>query len=410
MFLYNILIHIARLVIKIVSLFNPKLKLGVEGRSQTFDVVKSQLSKTDKTLWFHCASLGEFEQGLPVFKELKKDYPEHKFVLSFFSPSGYEIRKNTDVADVVIYLPWDTNTNAKRFLDLVHPELIVFVKYEVWPNILFEAKKRNIQTILISALFRKDQIYFKPYGKLMKKALFSFDHIFTQNEQSKELLDGLGYNSASVSGDTRFDRVFGQLSMDNQLDFIEQFKQNKTCVVAGSTWPEDEAYFINFINSTGSKDTKFIIAPHNIHKNQIDKLKKSINVKVGLFSEKDEINLQEQDIFIIDTIGLLSKIYSYASIAYVGGAAGTTGLHNTLEPAVFGVPVIIGSNYNKFPEAIEMINLGGMIAVSNQDDFNGNLSFLINNPFERKKLGDKNFDYIKKNKGSVIQIMNYLRK
>lgn len=410
MFLYNFLIHSASFLIRLVSFFNPKLKLGVKGRSQTFGLLEKKLSKTDKTLWFHCASLGEFEQGLPVFKGLKQLYPDHKTVLSFFSPSGYEIRKNTELADVVVYLPWDTKANAKRFLDLVRPELVVFVKYDVWPNILLEAQKRNIRTVLISAIFRKDQIYFKPYGKLMKRALSSFDYIFTQNEVSKKLLDTLGYSSSSISGDTRFDRVFSQLSLDNHLDFVEAFKQGQPCVVAGSSWPEDEVFFINYINSNPPKGVKYIIAPHNINKNHIEKLKNSFNATTVLFSEKESGNLAGTDILVIDTIGLLSKIYSYASIAYVGGAAGTTGLHNTLEPAVFSIPIIIGENYTKFPEAHDMIKNGGMISVKNQDDFNKNLAFLLDNPLESKKMGAKNFDYIKKNKGAVIQIMNFLRK
>ncbi|MCB0428155.1 MAG: 3-deoxy-D-manno-octulosonic acid transferase, partial [Mangrovimonas sp.] len=373
-------------------------------------VLKKHLSKSDKTLWFHCASLGEFEQGLPVFKELRKLYPSHKFVVTFFSPSGYEIRKNTPVADVVVYLPWDTRANAKKFLDYVHPELIVFVKYEVWPNILLEAKKRNIKAILISALFRKDQIYFKPYGGLMKRALFSFEHIFTQNKSSEELLNSLGYINTTVSGDTRFDRVFSQLELDNTLDFVSTFKQNTTCVVAGSTWPEDEAYFIHYINSKPTGNLKFIIAPHHISKTSIEKLKSSLKVNTALYSEKDSVDLKEMKVLIIDTIGLLSKIYSYASIAYVGGAAGTTGLHNTLEPAVFGVPIIIGSHYEKFPEASDMIALNGMISVKNQEEFDENLSFLVENRLETQKLGTKNFDYIKKNRGAVIQILAYLRK
>lgn len=393
-----------------VSLFNPKLRLGVKGRAETFGILEGKLSITDKTLWFHCASLGEFEQGLPVFKELKNLYPNHKIVLSFFSPSGYEIRKNTEVADAVVYLPWDTKANAKRFLDLVHPELIVFVKYEVWPNILLEAQKRNIKSILISALFRKDQVYFKPYGKLMKRALFSFDHIFTQNQSSKKLLDGLGYTSSTISGDTRFDRVFSQLSLDNNLDFIATFKQDKLCVVAGSSWPEDEAYFIDYINSNPSGNVKYIIAPHNINKNQIEKLKNAFNTSAVLFSEKNTQNLTEANILIVDTIGLLSKIYSYANIAYVGGAAGTTGLHNTLEPAVFGIPILIGKNYTAFPEAHEMIENGGMISVKNQEEFNKNLSFLTANSLEAEKLGAKNLNFIKKNRGAVIQIIAFLRK
>lgn len=410
MFFYNILIHITRWLLEVFGLFNPKLKKGIEGRKQTFEVLNENISENDKTIWFHCASLGEFEQGLPVLKELRKLYPDHKFVLSFFSPSGYEIRKNTPAADVVVYLPWDTKINAKRFLDYVHPELIVFVKYEVWPNILLEANKRKIKAILISALFRKDQIYFKSHGGLMKKALLSFDHIFTQNKPSEELLHSIGYHKTTVSGDTRFDRVYNQLEQDNNLDFVSIFKQDNLCVVAGSTWPEDEAYFINYINSINSEKTKFIIAPHNIHSGSIEKLKNSFQEKVALYSERNSVDLTQIKILIIDTVGLLSKIYSYANIAYVGGAAGNTGLHNTLEPAVFGVPIIIGNNHQKFPEAKDMIEKKGMIAVKNQSEFDENLSYLVNHSMEIEKIGSKNFEYIKKNRGAVIQIITFLRK
>ena len=398
------------MALEVFGLFNPKLKKGIEGRKQTFGILKKNILKHDKTLWFHCASLGEFEQGLPVFKELRKIYPSHKFILSFFSPSGYEIRKNTSAADVVVYLPWDTKTNAKRFMDYVHPELIVFVKYEVWPNILLEAKNRNIKAILISALFRKDQIYFKFYGGLMKRALLSFDHIFTQNKPSEELLHSLGYQKTTISGDTRFDRVYSQLEQDNNLDFVSVFKQNKLCVVAGSTWSEDEAYFVNYVNSKNPENTKFIIAPHNINKGAIEKLKNSFNEKVALYSERNSVDLTQMKILIIDTIGLLTKIYSYANIGYVGGAAGNTGLHNTLEPAIFGVPIIIGNNYQKFPEAKDMIAEKGMLTVKNQSEFDEILSYLVNHPTEIEKIGSRNFDYIEKNRGAVIQITTFLRK
>ena len=407
-FLYSIGIHISRLILKLVGFFNPKIKQGVDGRKQTFAILKQALNSEDKTLWFHCASLGEYEQGLPLFKQLKKSYPTHKIVLSFFSPSGYEIRKNSPIADVVVYLPLDTKNKAKLFLDLVHPDLIVFVKYEIWPQYLLEAQRRNIQTVLISALFRKDQIYFKNYGGLMKKALFSFNHIFTQNVSSKELLQSIGYTHVSVSGDTRFDRVFSQLEQDNSLSFMKDFMGNSMCLVAGSTWPEDEAVLINFINTT-NKALKVVIAPHTINNTKIDKLKSSITKKTALYSEKDSTHLAEYEVLIIDTIGLLTKIYSYATIAYVGGAMGTTGLHNTLEPAVFGVPILIGNNYEKFPEAHEMIDKGGMITVSNQVAFDSVMNSLLNNPQELKERGSANFNYIKKNTGAVIQITNYLR-
>jgi 3-deoxy-D-manno-octulosonic-acid transferase len=396
-------------MLKIISVFNHKIRLGVLGRKDTFSKLKSKISETDKTLWFHCASLGEYEQGLPVFKELRKDYPNHKIVLTFFSPSGYEIRKNTDIADIVTYLPLDTNANAKNFLDLVHPELTVFVKYDIWPNVLNELKRRQLKVILISALFRENQIYFKPYGGFMKQALFAFNHIFTQDDTSKILLNRINYNKVTVSGDTRFDRVFNQLEQNNTLDFIEAFKSDKLCLVAGSTWPDDEVYLVEFINKMHSEDVKFIIAPHNIKKAQIKKLKQSINKKTILFSEINHDTLKDFQVLILDTIGLLSKVYSYADIAYVGGAVGKTGLHNTLEPAIFGIPIVIGENFKHFPEAKAMIESKGMYSIQNTDNLTDTLNLLLKNKMIREDSGNKNFNYIKNNTGSVIRIMSYLR-
>lgn len=408
-FIYNIGISLTSLALKLGGLFNDKLKKGVTGRKNTFKLLTAFLNKNDKTLWLHCASLGEYEQGLPVFKKLRAHYKNHKIILSFFSPSGYEIRKNTPIADLVIYLPLDTKTNAKRFLDIINPELTIFVKYDIWPNFLKELKRRQLRAILISAAFRKNQPYFKFYGKQFRNALFTFEHIFTQNETSKTLLESINYNNTTVSGDTRYDRVYSQLHTDNTLEFIEEFKNNQLCVVAGSTWPEDETLFIDFINSEASKDIKFIIAPHDIKTNRIKQLLEKINSKSILFSEKQNKNLANYQVFVIDTIGILSKIYSYASIAYVGGALGNTGLHNTLEPAVFGIPIIIGNKYSKFPEAEALINNGGMFSIANKIEFHKTLNDLIINSDFREKAGSKNKTFIKKNKGAVIQILDYLR-
>lgn len=406
--IYNIGICLVQLALPLVALFNSKIKLGVIGRSNTFPILENILKNSDKTLWYHCASLGEYEQGLPVFKELRTLYPNHKIVLTFFSPSGYEIRKNTNIADIVVYLPLDTPQHAKRFLDLLKPELTLFVKYDIWPNYLLELKKRNHRALLISALFRKDQSYFKFYGGFMRRALFAFEHIFVQDINVKQLLTTINYTETTVTGDTRFDRVFSQLSQNNELDFIDTFKDNKICVVAGSTWPEDEAILIDYINKSDS-DTKFIIAPHNIKANQIQKLQGVLSKKSVLFSEKADKNLNEYAVFIIDTIGLLTKIYNYADVAYVGGAMGSTGLHNTLEPAVFGVPIIIGKHYEKFPEAEKMISEGGMIAVSGKNELKKVLDSFIRNPLEMQASGNQNFNYIKKNIGAVIQIITYIR-
>jgi len=407
--LYNIFTYIANFHLKIIALFHAKLKLGVVGRSQTMQRLKDVILNDDQTIWFHCASLGEYEQGLPVFEEIKTLYPNHKIVLSFFSPSGFEVKKNAPIADAVVYLPLDTKRNARQFIDLIHPDLVVFVKYEIWPNYLFELKERHIKSILISAIFRIDQPYFKSHSKWMLRSIEAFAHIFVQNESSKTVISDFGFENITVSGDTRFDRVLNQKKVDNNIDFIEKFKGNNVCVVAGSTWPEDEKMLTKYINETGS-DVKYIIAPHNIKSAQINSLKKSINKNVILFSEKEHHDLSQFQVLILDTIGLLSKAYSYASIAFVGGAVGTTGLHNTLEPAVFGIPIIIGSNYEKFPEAHDMIKEGGMIAFTDQSEFDDILNALIGNDQKRTSSGRKNYDYIIKNRGAVVQILDFLRK
>lgn len=385
------------------------MKLGVEGRAKIFRILQNSVKKEDKTFWFHCASLGEYEQGLPVFKELRKSNPNHKIILTFFSPSGYEIRKNTEVADLVVYLPMDTQSNATRFLDLVHPELTIFVKYDIWPNFLLEINKRNLKAILISAAFRKNQSFFKWYGEMMRKALSAFEHIFVQDKNSETLLKTINFNNITIAGDTRFDRVSDQLNQDNSLPFIEAFKGKNLCIVIGSSWPEDEELLIEFINNNTFENVKFIIAPHNIKTNQINNLQSRLKVKTVLYSEMNDENLADYTVFIIDTIGLLTKIYSYADIAYVGGAMGNTGLHNILEPAVFGVPIIIGKNHEKFPEAKQMIEHAGVVSIANYEDLNKALINLINSDSNRKELGQSNAQFIAKHKGAVVQIINYLR-
>ena len=407
--LYNILTYIASFHVKLIASFNPKMKLGVKGRAETFDILKSKLSSEDKTIWFHCASLGEYEQGLPVFEEIRTDYPNHKIILSFFSPSGFEIRKNSSIADVVVYLPLDTKKNAQTFIDLVHPGLVIFVKYEIWPNYLNVLKSNGIKTLLISALFRKEQIYFKWYGGLMRKALSNFEHIFVQDKNSKELAESIGLTTVSISGDTRFDRVNNQLKIDNKLPEIEAFKGNNLCVVCGSTWPEDDNLLIDYINST-SNNAKFIIAPHNIKSKQIEQLQNQIKKKTIRYSERGNKDLITINVLIIDSIGLLAKVYSYADIAYVGGAIGNTGLHNTLEPAVFGVPIIIGNNFSKFPEAYKMIEKGGMLSIQDKNELTSTFNKLIDNKSLKSSIGKKNIEFIEENRGAVIQIMNYIRR
>jgi 3-deoxy-D-manno-octulosonic-acid transferase len=406
--LYSIGIYITEFAIRCLAVFNSKLKKGTDGRKTTFSKLSNAITSRDKTIWMHCASLGEYEQGLPVLQELKVAYPSHKIVVSFFSPSGYEVKKNGTLADVVVYLPLDTLANARQFLNAVHPDLVIFVKYEIWPNLLLEIKKRNITALLISATFRKNQSFFKWYGQLTKKALFAFDHIFTQDENSKILIKSIGYHNVTVSGDTRFDRVTNQLNMDNTVAFLKDFTDNKTTIVFGSSWPEDDALFIPFINNYKNSEVKFIIAPHNINKNYTARLLKQIKRNVVYFSELESKDPKEYAVFILDTIGYLSKAYSYSDIAYVGGAAGKTGLHNVLEPAVFGIPVIIGKNYDTFPEAKQLIDLGGITAVKSSTSLHNILEELILNLDKRKMQGQLNSDFVTLNKGAVNPIINYI--
>ncbi len=405
LFFYNILTHITSFFLKGIALFNPKIKLFVDGRKTVFEALKNSISKTDKVIWIHCASLGEFEQGLPIIKELKKQYTTHKIAVSFFSPSGYEVKKNSPHADVITYLPLDTKTNAKRFLNSLHPDIAIFIKYEFWPNYLNELKKRNIKTVLVSGIFRENQIFFKSFGKGMRKSLHTFDHFFVQNKSSQELLNSINFTNVTVSGDTRFDRVSEIVTRDNQLKFIEQFKQDKITIVYGSSWSDDEAIYLDDLNN--SENTKHIIAPHDIKPNKISKLKSLITKAVILYSEIEGENLADYDVLIIDTIGLLTKIYSYADIAYVGGGF-KTGLHNTLEPAVFGIPVVIGPEYQKFQEATDLVSLKGILSVSNKESYQNIMLKLITSSSFRLTTGEINSSYIKTNSGATTNVVKHL--
>ena len=407
LFLYNIITLLAAQLLKIVALFSPKMKLFVDGRKSVFQTLADKIQTSDKTIWFHAASLGEYEQGLPVIEAIKEQFPTHKIVVTFFSPSGYEVRKNNTVANVTVYLPLDTISNAKQFIKLVHPEMAFFIKYEYWPNYLNELKNQNIKTYLISGILRENQAFFKWYGGFYKSALKTFDYFFVQNESSKTLLQSIGFNNVKVSGDTRFDRVVSILERDNSLDFIEQFKDNKATIVIGSSWPKDESLLVNYINQS-SDDVKFIIAPHNIKSEQIQELKNSITKKVILFSEKDNVNLSDSNVFIIDTIGILTKIYSYADIAYVGGGFGNPGVHNILEPATFGVPVVIGPNFSHFAEATALVNMEGCISIQNQTELNEAFDLLLHNEDEQLEKGHICSTFVQMNKGATQTIMNHI--
>jgi len=407
LFFYNIVIQITGSLLKFISLFNSKINLFVEGRKNVFATLDQKIKATDKTIWFHAASLGEYEQGLPVIEKIKIEYPSHKIVITFFSPSGYEVRKNNFVADATVYLPLDTRRNAREFLRIVHPEMAFFIKYEYWLNYLNELKVRKTPTYLISGIFRKDQMFFKSYGGFYRKALDGFSYFFVQNESSKKLLQQLGKTNVAISGDTRFDRVATILEKDNSLEYISQFKNDTLTIVVGSSWPKDEALLLDFINKN-EFNVKFIIAPHNIKENQIELLKDGITKKTVLFSEMEGKNLSDFDVFIIDTVGILTKIYSYADIAFVGGGFGNPGVHNLLEPATFGVPIVIGPNYSHFAEATALVNMGGCVSISTKKELHDTFKDLILNDSIRSEKGHICSTFVLMNKGATNVIMKTL--
>jgi len=404
LFLYNLVISIAGFFLKIIALFIPKIKLFVDGRKNVFAILEEKIKPGDKTIWFHSASLGEYEQGLPVIEKIKEKYPAHKIIVTFFSPSGYEVRKNNTIADATVYLPLDTRRNAKQFLKLAHPEMAFFIKYEFWLNYLEELKKNKTPTYLISGIFRDNQMFFKWYGGFYRKALRTFTYFFVQNEYSKEKIESIGFHNVIVSGDTRFDRVDAILERDNSLDFIATFKNDQPTIIIGSSWPKDEALLIQYINQS-SNNFKFIIAPHNIKAEQIANLKNSITKKTVLFSEKEDKSLADYNVFIIDTVGLLTKIYSYGTIAYVGGGFGNPGIHNLLEPATFGLPILIGPNYSNFAEAIELVKIGGCIVISNNDELKHHFDQLLSDENLLSKKSQICKNYIQDNKGATDTII-----
>ena len=417
LFFYNILTHIASLILKLLALFSPKLKLFVEGRKDVFTTLKSKINSSDNVIWVHAASLGEYEQGIPVMEALKKEFPNYKLVVTFFSPSGYEVRKNNTLADVTVYLPLDTKSNAQEFIKTIHPELVLFIKYEFWPNYLNELKRLNIPTYLVSGIFREKQAFFKWYGGFYREALKTFNHFFVQNDSSKQLIQSIGFNNVTISGDTRFDRVVDILNRDNSLGFIEDFKNSQTTIVVGSSWPKDEELLIDYINQSPD-NIKFIIAPHNIKHEQILNLKSSIiketilysgyNNEISRFTRNDNEELKKAQVFIIDTIGILTKIYSYADIAYVGGGFGNPGVHNILEPATFGVPIVIGPNYSHFAEATALVHQAGSVSIQNENELKLAFDSLLYNSDERLEKGHICETFVQMNKGATSKIIYHI--
>ena len=408
--LYNILIFKTTVLLFFLKFFNKKIRVFVDQRKNVLSTLEKNISKSEKYIWIHVASLGEYEQGLPVFKELKKIYKDHKILLSFFSSSGYEVKKNNEIADLTVYLPLDNYFNSKKFIKIVSPKMAFFVKYEFWPNYLRNLSKNNIPTYLIAGRFRQSHWFFKWYGKsFLKMISSSFSHFFVQNKTSLELLKKFKISNSSLMGDSRFDRVYSLLNQNNFIKNISDFIDQKTCFVAGSTWFEDESLIIDYLKSNSTENIRWIIAPHQINSKKIKEFQNRLNVKSVTLSNLENNNPKDYKILIVDCIGLLTKLYSYANISYVGGAMGKTGLHNILEPAIFKCPIVIGKNHDKFPEAQEMINLKGLISVKNSLDFNNVVNKLINDKELCLKMGENNYNYIFENLGATKNVVSFLK-
>lgn len=408
--IYSALLTVISFTLPVSGWFSKKMRLFVQGRKGLIKQVTRLRNPKDKIIWIHAASLGEYEQAVPIIHRLRKEYPTYKIWLSFFSPSGYEIKKNTDEVDFVSYLPLDTIKNARQFLDALKPDLAIFVKYEIWPNFLKELEVRNIPRILVAALFRPEQSLFKYPNSFRSKALRRFNKIGVQNSESLSLLNKIGYSNAIISGDTRYDRVIEQTDRDNRLNFLDRFCSNaRLCIVCGSTWGEDETVLLDFIQSA-AKDIKFVIAPHQIQEARIKKLRDSLQKQSSLWSDHKESDLEGSSVFILDTIGYLGRAYAYADIAYVGGAVGTTGLHNILEPATFGIPVLYGRNTEKHPEAEELEQAGAGIFVSDATQVSSALEKLTSENTYRTDKGEKARDFVHKQAGATEKSMQLLRK
>lgn len=377
-FLYSIAVWLSGVLLPILPAFNSKISLFVKGRKNWKQKLSEAIPSGKKVAWFHAASLGEFEQGRPLIERIRWQHPDYFIIITFFSPSGYEIRKNYKNADFITYLPIDTPGNVRFFLDTVKPSLVFFIKYEFWYNFLRELKRRNTPVYLVSGIFRPDHIFFRWFGSWFRKQLGNFTFFFVQNKKSLDLLQSIGLNNAIITGDTRFDTVAGAAASVKPIDIVEAFTRGQKCLVAGSTWPEDEVLLTALINEA-SDDIKFIIAPHEIHEKHIENIVALLKKDFILFSAATPGNVAGKQILIIDNIGMLLRIYSYATLAYVGGGFGK-GIHNILEPAAFGAPVITGPNYRKFQEAVDLTSLGGAFPINNFQELEAAFRKIIRDP------------------------------
>ena len=401
---YNLSVSTVKLVLPLGGLFNPKIKAFVTGRKALWKQLR-KLNPKQKTIWLHAVSLGEYEQGLPVLEALKRKFPDRQFLVSFFSPSGYELRHNHGVADLCVYLPWDTPKDVNRFLEIIKPEMAFIVKYEFWPNLLESLTSKNTPTYLVSGRFYKKQFLFQKKGAFLCESLKGFTHFFVQDDNSKELLASVGFKNVSITGDTRFDRVS---EPSTPLGFMEAFAKDRFCVVAGSIWPKDFELIKASIQDS-DKNTCWLLAPHELQPGFINHMAETISEKVQRYSKLEIEKLPETRVLILDTIGLLNACYASAQMAYVGGGMGTSGLHNVLEPAAAGIPIVIGKNYQSFDEAKEMIRLGGVYSCDTEKSFKEIFSRLTADKLQAEKIGKKNLDFVNAQKGATQKILAFFK-
>lgn len=403
--LYNFGIYTYKQLVAIAALRNPKARKMRQGHKKIFEYLKQNADPQGGYIWIHASSLGEFEQGRPIIEAIKNRYPEQKIAVTFFSPSGYEVRKNYPKADLICYLPFDLPGNVNRFLDLLKPKQAIFIKYEFWGNYLNALAKRNIPTYIISAIFRPSQIFFKPYGGYFRRILQNFEHLYVQDDNSKELLKNIGITKVSVTGDTRFDRVLEIRRQAKELPLIEQFSNGEFTLIAGSSWPKDEEIFIDYFNR--HPEIKLIIAPHEIHEEHIQSILSRLSRPAIRYTQADKENIQKADCVIIDCFGLLSSIYHYGQVAYIGGGFGA-GIHNVPEAAVYGIPVIFGPNYKKFKEAKDLIAAGGGFSISGHKDFDVLMDQFLKDKKFLSDAGNIAGQYIQTNSGASKRILKEL--
>lgn len=403
--LYNLGIYIYSLLIHLMAPFSRKPRKMMKGHWIVYELLRQQKEKDAKYIWFHAASLGEFEQGRPLIERIKKRYPEYKILLTFFSPSGYEVRRDYRGADIVCYLPLDKPRNVKKFMDIIQPCMAFFIKYEFWKNYLNELNKRQIPVYSVSSIFRKDQVFFKWYGGSYRKVLSNFDQLFVQNETSKRFLSKIGIEKVTVVGDTRFDRVLEIRQEAKDLPLVEAFKRESLTIVAGSSWAPDEDLFIEYFNT--HPGIKLIIAPHVIDENHLVEIISKLRRPYVRYSKANEQNVKNADCLIIDGYGLLSSIYRYGEIAYIGGGFGV-GIHNILEAAVYGIPVIFGPKYQKFMEARQLIEEKGAFSIKDGEELNQLLNKMTSDKEFLKESGSNAGNYVTKNLGASELILSQI--